>query len=100
MINTMRTLLKPVTLIFLGLLLAGCNGMSQPTGDSGAGSQTIRYDANSWKTMIPDTCLHYFDGCNICRRSAAGEVAACTRKACYQYRKPECLDAKTEALMR
>lgn len=92
--NIMHTLFKTATLFFIGLLLAGCNGMSQPTGDSGSDSNITRYDANSWKTLIPESCLSYFDGCNTCRRSAAGEMAACTRKACMEYRKPECLDDK------
>jgi hypothetical protein len=71
--------------LFIGVcLLAGCS-----TGPQSAASS---YDANSWKTMIPESCLRFYDGCNNCRRSAAGEVAACTRKACVKYQKPRCLD--------
>ena len=50
------------------------------------------YDADSWKTMIADDCMAYFDGCNNCRRGQAGGIAACTRKACAVYSKPRCLD--------
>jgi len=50
------------------------------------------YDHNSWKTMIPDSCLSFSDGCNNCRRSLPGSMAACTRKACSVYQKPVCLD--------
>jgi hypothetical protein len=70
--------------VFGAMLLAGCSVSSQPAATS--------YDANSWKTMILDSCLQFFDGCNTCRRSAAGEVAACTHKACFKYQKPRCLD--------
>jgi hypothetical protein len=50
------------------------------------------YDANSWKTMIPAGCKSFFDGCNNCRRAEGSEIAACTRKACQEYRQPRCLD--------
>ena len=50
------------------------------------------YDADSWKTLIADDCMAYFDGCNNCRRGEAGGIAACTRKACAVYAKPRCLD--------
>jgi len=54
-------------------------------------TQTV-YDHNSWKTMIPDSCLSFNDGCNNCRRSSPDIMAACTRKACAEYQKPVCLD--------
>ena len=73
-----------VALLF-SLLAAGCNSTSQQ-------SSVDSYDANSWKTLIPESCLSFYDGCNNCRRSAAGEVAACTRKACVKYQEPRCLD--------
>jgi uncharacterized protein YceK len=77
-------------LAFIVLLFSGCSGMSQTSSNTEEQSQA--YNTNSWKTMIPDSCLSFFDGCNNCRRSAAGEVAACTRKACFKYQKPRCLD--------
>lgn len=52
------------------------------------------YDANSWKTMIDDSCLSFSDGCNTCNREAGSDLAACTRKACAQYEAPKCLDAE------
>ncbi len=82
--------LSYVTLL---ILLYGCNEASAPASVSApAETETTRYDAESWQTLIPDSCQAYFDGCNQCRRSAAGEVAACTRKACLTYKKPYCLD--------
>jgi len=51
-----------------------------------------QYDQDSWKTMIPDSCESFFDGCNNCQRSPGSEVAACTRMACEIYTKPFCRD--------
>jgi hypothetical protein len=63
--------------------LVGCSSLPE---------QKIVYDHNSWKTMISDSCLVFFDGCNNCRRSDKSGIAACTRKACAEYKKPVCLD--------
>jgi membrane-bound inhibitor of C-type lysozyme len=52
-----------------------------------------KYDAQSWKSLIPAACKSFFDGCNNCRRAQGSDVAACTRKACAVYEKPRCLDA-------
>lgn len=52
----------------------------------------VKYNENSWKTMIADSCTSYFDGCNNCRRSPGADIAACTRKFCHEYKKPFCLD--------
>ncbi len=58
------------------------------------GGESMTYDQNSWKIMIPDSCLSFSDGCNTCRREAGNDLAACTRKFCQQYEKPTCLDEK------
>lgn len=50
------------------------------------------YDMNSWKTMIPESCNSFFDGCNNCRRMKGEDVAACTRMFCQNYQEPKCLD--------
>ena len=50
------------------------------------------YDAESWKTLIPESCMAYFDGCNNCRRAPGSDVGACTRMACQKYEQPRCLD--------
>ena len=42
--------------------------------------------------VVSRGCLVFFDGCNRCRRSAPGQLAACTRKACAAYEAPYCLD--------
>jgi len=66
------------------LLLAGCG-----TQNSGPTIQLVNPD--SWKTMIPETCQSFFDGCNNCTRTADGE-AACTEMFCERYEMPKCLD--------
>ena len=71
----------------LGMLVIWCATMT-PSLAGGDGP----YDANSWKTMIPASCMSFFDGCNNCRRAEGSEIAACTRKACAAYEKPRCLD--------
>jgi membrane-bound inhibitor of C-type lysozyme len=78
---------RPTTrlLLPLCLLLASC--ATSYANEAGP------YDADSWKTLIVDDCMAYFDGCNDCRRAEGSEVAACTRKACAVYAKPRCLDA-------
>ncbi len=81
--------------VTLLILLYGCNEATPPPPAPDAAkteTETTSYDAESWKTLIADSCLAYFDGCNQCRRNAAGDVAACTRKACLTYKKPYCLD--------
>lgn len=52
------------------------------------------YDQNSWRTMIPDSCASFFDGCNNCRRMEGEAEVACTRMYCETYRKPECRDGE------
>ncbi len=64
----------------------------QTEGEEEAPMQT--YDQNSWETMIADSCMSYFDGCNNCRRNADNEFAACTKKFCQEYEEPRCLDAE------
>jgi len=59
-----------------------------------SGEETQEYTQDSWKTMIPDTCLSFTDGCNTCSRSEGSDVAACTKMFCQQYSKPECLDSE------
>lgn len=60
--------------------------------------EEMTYDQDSWKEIIADSCTSYFDGCNNCRREPGAEIGACTRKACAEYQKPECL-AETMAMM-
>ena len=54
------------------------------------------YDMNSWKTIIGDECRSFSDGCNNCFREP-GKMAACTRKACFTYQQPRCLDEAAAA---
>lgn len=77
-------ILERVTLYLSLVLIAGCSVPAQ---------QAV-YDQNSWKTIIPASCQSFFDGCNNCRRSSDGVIAACTRKYCQTYSRPVCLDEK------
>ncbi|RLU02967.1 MAG: hypothetical protein D9N11_06575, partial [Ketobacter sp.] len=66
-------LIKTVALLFTLSLVAACAGNTPPAEES--------YTPDSWQTMIPDTCTHFFDGCNKCTRTPGAEMAACTRMA-------------------
>ena len=66
----------------LGILLTVCTSAS-------AGGDAPSYDMNSWKAIIVDDCRAFFDGCNQCVREP-GQVAACTRMFCAEYRRPRC----------
>lgn len=56
--------------------------------------QAIVYDHNSWKNLLPATCVKFFDGCNNCTRHPGSDIAACTRKFCAHYEKPVCMDGQ------
>ena len=54
------------------------------------------YDADSWKEIISEDCMHFFDGCNSCSRVEWEEwVAACTMMYCEVYEEPRCTDDET-----
>lgn len=76
------------------LMLWGCASSETEStteaGEASAGEQA--YDSNSWKTVIAKDCQRFTDGCNNCVRNLESGVAACTRRACVAYSKPECLD--------
>lgn len=79
---------RPLTLaLLLTPLILAWSGSPAQAG----GAPADEYDANSWKTLIADDCMAFFDGCNHCRRGEAGGLAACTRKACAVYAKPFCV---------
>ncbi|MCP8899583.1 MliC family protein [Gilvimarinus xylanilyticus] len=89
---------------FLGLLCACSPDSNKTEVDDSAVTQgkttTESYGPDSWKAIIPDTCASFFDGCNTCTRAPGAATAACTRKACMQYKEPRCLDqdaAKADA---
>ena len=94
----LRRVLSAAGLIALTCLLGAC-GTSQPVQSVQQQADVVvtadtenRYDQNSWRDIVPASCLHFTDGCNQCTRSAEGGVAACTRKACFKYEMPRCLD--------
>lgn len=70
------------------ILLAGC-------GTQNSGPTIELANSESWKTMIPESCQSFFDGCNQCMRTADGEVA-CTEMLCERYEMPKCLDDEQE----
>lgn len=76
-------LLSPLSLLGLVILLAGCCEKVP---------ETPVYDANSWQTMIEDSCKTYFDWCNTCTRIEWSTEAACTMAYCEEYSEPKCLD--------
>lgn len=49
------------------------------------------FTPESRKTLIPETCHTFFDGCNNCMKMDNGE-AACTRMFCEKYDMPKCTD--------
>ncbi len=63
-------------------------------GSEESTSSAISYDQNSWRTMIPQFCMSFYDGCNTCHRLIDSDDAACTKKACQQYEAPRCLDGE------
>lgn len=91
--GTLRTLV----LCTITLLSVAC--ASHTPQDSAAGNTTdeAQYNQDSWRSMIPESCAHFFDGCNKCSREPGADVAACTRMACVKYQKPQCLDDQLEA---
>lgn len=55
-------------------------------------TQEISYNQDSRKTMIPETCTSFFDGCNNCNKMENSTEAACTKMFCQTYEEPKCLD--------
>ncbi len=81
-----------ITTLNLGaiLLFAGC-GMQNPASTENQAPTGKLINSESRKTLIPETCQSFFDGCNHCTRMANGE-AACTRMLCEKYEMPKCTD--------
>lgn len=50
-----------------------------------------QYQMDSWKSIIPDNCVVFYDGCNQCRRSPGSDMAACTKRMCVRFDKPKCI---------
>ena len=91
----MNSPLRTISVLFVLIVCTACApqvAAPDPSPDAGDEPTDVSYDQNSWKDMIPESCTSYFDGCNTCRRAEGAEVAACTRKACFEYQKPECLE--------
>lgn len=54
----------------------------------------MEYTAESWKTLIPESCSAFFDGCNYCNRAEGTDNMACTLKYCEKYEEPKCMDGE------
>lgn len=50
------------------------------------------YNSESWKEIIPDTCMRFYDGCNECFRQEGSNLVSCTEIGCETYSRPKCLD--------
>merc|ERR1712000_407282 len=49
-------------------------------------------DSTKPAEVCADGCSTWFDGCNTCSCTKAGELRACTRKMCVQNQEPKCMD--------
>lgn len=89
----MSSILRSASIVLLAVFCTACSWSpsSETPEMTTEESETVSYNQNSWKDMIPDTCTQFFDGCNNCSKAEGAEMAACTRKACAMYEKPECL---------
>ena len=82
--------IRTTLIVITAAVLANCaQNPDKPTLSEAASGE---YNANSWQTIISDTCRVYFDGCNNCTRNMNNGIAACGRKACFQYQEPKCLE--------
>ncbi|MCP4767897.1 MAG: hypothetical protein GY875_16710 [Gammaproteobacteria bacterium] len=80
----------PLFIFMLVMLSAAAHGGGDAPADAG-------WDQNSWRDIIAEDCRSFSDGCNTCRRGTEDSaLAACTRKACAEYRKPRCLDEEVQ----
>lgn len=92
-------LLRYALVAGVSVFAIGCSAPSpgySADAESYPNTSQAAYHANSWRSLIPDDCQAFFDGCNRCARATDSEVAACTRMACAQYEKPRCLDKSME----
>ncbi len=84
--------LRLLIVITVAILVSACATKQDPAAKAElAVAAAPEYDMNSWKTIIGDECRSFNDGCNNCFREP-GKMAACTRKACFTYQQPRCLD--------
>jgi membrane-bound inhibitor of C-type lysozyme len=97
--NAIRSMppLHLLIVITMAILVSACGAKQDPAAKAElAVAAAPEYDMNSWKTIIGDECRSFNDGCNNCFREP-GKMAACTRKACFTYQQPRCLDEEAAA---
>ena len=78
-----KTLSLAIILWLATVFLAGCN------------EKEPAYNKDSWKEIIPEDCVGFFDGCNSCSKDEAW-VATCTMMYCDEYQEPRCTDGDIE----
>lgn len=89
----MKKMMSVATLATVTLLLAGCTSTpSSPTPDMADTITSSGYNAESWKTIIPESCQTFNDGCNQCSRIPGTDEVACTLMYCEEYAEPKCTD--------
>jgi membrane-bound inhibitor of C-type lysozyme len=90
--------MNPIYLLGLFALLLSFLAMLPGVASAGGEAPADAvWDQNSWRDIIAQDCKVFFDGCNNCRRATQdSRAAACTRKACAEYRKPRCLDDEAQ----
>ncbi|MDO4714595.1 MAG: hypothetical protein Q4B28_08435 [bacterium] len=86
-------MMSVATLATVTLLLAGCTFTpSSPTPDVVDTITSSGYHAESWKSIIPESCQTFNDGCNQCSRRPDTDEVACTLMYCEEYAEPKCTD--------
>lgn len=84
--NCWQNIISWSVICSLALLIFSCG--ENPTRPNG------KFDSNSWRTLIPENCQTYFDGCNNCTRDPQSGETVCTRDICEVYEEPRCLDGE------
>lgn len=88
-----KVLLSLSVLSLSTLLLAWCTN-TPAVDDEIIDEENVvaTYDENSWKEIISEDCVNFFDWCNNCTRVEGEDGAACTRMYCETYEEPRCTD--------
>ena len=89
----MKKLIIIFTLIS-SLILTWCGEKNQTEPENSWNEDSSKeqtYNSESWKTIIPEDCMRFFDWCNSCSRSEDWEIT-CTMMFCEEYQEPKCMD--------
>lgn len=86
-----KTLFVGANLI-LAWILTGCLSTHYSNTNTEGTWDQKQFNSESWRTLIPESCNAFFDGCNQCMRNGTGEDIACTLQYCENYEEPRCID--------